>query len=148
MFKKRKHKKLSQIDTLIGESTDINGNMSFRGGLRIDGNVTGNIHAIDNDHATLTLSEHGSVEGEIKAPHLIINGSITGDVYSTEYVELASHAKIQGNVYYNLLEMAVGAEVNGQLIHVESDDSEVLNVEHDVIDDREELKLSNEKEKK
>lgn len=143
MFKKRTHKKLTQIDTLIGENTQINGDMSFRGGLRIDGKVTGNIHADNDDRATLTLSHQGTIEGETRAPHLIINGSILGDIYSTSHLELASHAKIQGDVYYNLLEMAVGSEVNGQLIHLENEEDDVLNVEHDAIDNDKDLKLAN-----
>jgi cytoskeletal protein CcmA (bactofilin family) len=129
MFKKDKVKnKSSRIDTLIGQGTVVNGDISFSGGLRIDGNVNGSIYTDNDDSAVLTLSEQGHIKGEVKVPNLIINGSITGDVYSTLHVELAPKAKVQGNVYYRLLEMSMGAEVNGQLIHMAEDDKEMTNI--------------------
>jgi len=141
MFKKSKYKnKRSQIDTLIGQETHIQGDISFSGGLRIDGSVIGNVHATGSGSSTLTLSDHGRLEGEIKVPNVILNGSIKGDVYASEYIELASDAKIQGNVYYRLLDMAVGSEVNGQLIHLAEDDN-VLNLAHEEIDDKDDLRL-------
>ena len=76
----------------------------------------------------LTLSEQGQIKGEVKVPNLIINGSITGDVYSSSHVELAPKAKIKGNVYYRLLEISMGAEVNGQLIHMAEDDKTMANI--------------------
>ena len=131
MFKKKPQNKSSRIDTLIGQGTLINGDICFSGGLRIDGSVKGNIYTENDDSAVLTLSEQGSIEGEVKVPNLIINGSITGDVYTTSHVELAPKAKIKGNVYYRLLEMSMGAEVNGQLIHLAEGDNAILNVEHE-----------------
>ena len=84
MFRKDKPKtKSSRIDTLIGRGTEINGDISFTGGLRIDGSVNGTIYTQNDDSAVLTLSEQGQIKGEIKVPNLIINGSITGDVYSS-----------------------------------------------------------------
>jgi cytoskeletal protein CcmA (bactofilin family) len=134
MFKKRKPKvRSNRIDTLIGQGTEIMGNICFSGGLRIDGSVSGNIYTLDDDAAVLTLSERGIIQGEIKVPNLIINGTITGNVYSTSHVELAPKAKIKGNVYYRLLEMSMGAEVNGQLIHME-DDAELTNIQFDAVD--------------
>tara|TARA_R110001606_G_scaffold346892_3_gene495963 strand:+ start:79873 stop:80310 length:438 start_codon:yes stop_codon:yes gene_type:complete len=143
MFKKDKSKtKSSRIDTLIGQGTEINGDISFTGGIRIDGNVNGNIYAESGDSAVLTLSEQGHIKGEIKVPNLIINGSITGDVYSTSHVELAPKAKIKGNVYYRLLEMSMGAEVNGQLIHMSEDDKEMTNIEFEAVNDAPKLDLT------
>jgi len=143
MFKKDKPKnKSSRIDTLIGGGTEINGNISFSGGLRIDGNVNGNIYTDNDDSAVLTLSEQGHIKGEIKVPNLIINGSITGDVFSTLHVELAPKAKIKGNVYYRLLEMSMGAEVNGQLIHMTEDDKEMVNIEYEAVNDPPKLDLT------
>ena len=80
---KRPNTKSSRIDTLIGRDTEINGDISFTGGLRIDGTVNGTIYTQNDDSAVLTLSEQGKIKGEIKVPNLIINGSITGDVYSS-----------------------------------------------------------------
>jgi len=135
MFKKSKPKvKSNRIDTLVGQGTEIMGNICFSGGLRIDGSVNGNIYTLDDDAAVLTLSGHGIFQGEIKVPNLIINGTITGNVYSASHVELAPKAKIKGNVYYRLLEMSMGAEVNGQLIHMEDDDTELTNIEFDAVD--------------
>jgi len=130
MFRKDKPKtKSSRIDTLIGLGTEINGDISFTGGLRIDGSVNGTIYTQNDDSAVLTLSEQGQINGEVKVPNLIINGSITGDVYSSSHVELAPKAKIKGNVYYRLLEISMGAEVNGQLIHMAEDDKTMANIE-------------------
>jgi cytoskeletal protein CcmA (bactofilin family) len=65
----------------------------------------------------LVLSEQGSIEGEIRVPYIVINGQVVGDIYASESVELAQHARITGNVYYNRIEVAMGAEVNGSLVH-------------------------------
>ncbi len=136
MFKKGKNKaKSTHIDTLIGQYTHIKGDVSFSGGLRVDGSIAGNISAAGDNDSVLTLSEQGSIEGEIKVPHLIINGSISGNVYATEHVELAPQAKVQGNVYYHLLEMAMGAEVNGQLIRMTEKDDSILDLDHNVVEE-------------
>lgn len=139
--KKKKAIKATRIDTLIGQHTHIKGNISFSGGLRIDGSVAGNINATGDAESVLTLSEQGNLEGEIRVPNLVINGSITGDVYASVHVELASKAKIKGNVYYHLLEMAMGCEVNGQLIHVSEKNQNLLNVEHNLIEEDDTFQL-------
>jgi len=134
MFKKDNPKnKSSHIDTLIGRGTEIKGDIKFSGGLRIDGSVTGNIYAENDESSVLTLSEQGRIEGEIKVPNLIINGAITGNLYATKHVELAPKAKIKGNVYYHLLEMSMGAEVNGQLIHMTKDNDNIVDVTHETL---------------
>lgn len=143
MFKKDKVKtKSSRIDTLIGQGTEVNGDLRFSGGLRIDGRINGNIYTENKESAVLTLSEHGIIQGEIKVSNLVINGTITGNVYSTSHVELAPKAKIQGNVYYRLLEMSMGAEVNGQLIHMTEDDKGISNIEHETVNDVPKLDLT------
>ncbi len=132
MFKKDKKKKAARLDTLVGHNTRITGDILFNGGLRIDGHVEGNIVAPDDSDAVFTLSEQGQIEGEVRAPNLLINGAISGNVYSSQYIELAPKARINGNVYYHLLEMAIGAEVNGQLIHINKDnDDDILDLPHD-----------------
>ncbi|MDT8311208.1 MAG: polymer-forming cytoskeletal protein [Methylophaga sp.] len=143
MFSKHKHQKVrkaSRIDTLIGENTHIKGDIHFSGGLRIDGAVTGNIIADQDEAAMLTLSEKGRVQGEIHVSNQLINGRVNGHIYASEHVELAEKAQINGNVFYHLLEMAMGAEVNGQLVHV-SEEDRVLNVNHDS-NDNENLQLT------
>ena len=116
MFGKKKIKS-AQIDTLIGKNTTVKGDLHYRGGLHIEGKVQGNLIADANDKTVLIVSEKGFVEGDVKGPVIILNGTIEGDVYSTATLEMAQHAKVKGNVYYNLLEMEVGAKVNGSLIH-------------------------------
>ncbi|NQZ52738.1 MAG: polymer-forming cytoskeletal protein [Piscirickettsiaceae bacterium] len=136
MFNKGKNKaKSTRLDTLIGQYTHIKGDISFSGGLRVDGSIAGNISAAGDNDSVLTLSEQGSIEGEVKVPHIIINGSISGNVYATEHVELAPQAKVRGNVYYHLLEMAMGAEVNGQLIRMTEKNDNILDLDHEIIED-------------
>jgi cytoskeletal protein CcmA (bactofilin family) len=142
MFNRKKNKASSvRIDTLIGENTRISGNIDFTGGLKIDGHVAGNLSAAPDSKSVLTLSEHGSIEGEVRVPHLVINGPITGHVYALEHVELAPKAKIKGNVYYRMLEMEMGAEVNGQLIHITDDNAAILDLSHESNDAQDSLHL-------
>ena len=116
MFGKKKIRS-TQIDTLIGKNTVVKGDVYYRGGLHIEGKVQGNLIAENQEKTVLIVSEKGCVEGDVKGPIIILNGQIDGDVYSTSTLEMARHAKVKGNVYYNLLEMEVGAQVNGSLIH-------------------------------
>lgn len=113
----KKKSRPARVNTLIGQQTEVRGDVHFSGGLHIDGKVIGNVLAEDDDHAMLTLSEEGQVEGEIRVPTMTVNGTVKGDVYAQERIELAPRARIHGNVYYNLIEMAMGAEVNGNLVH-------------------------------
>ncbi|MAA66363.1 MAG: cell shape determination protein CcmA [Alteromonadaceae bacterium] len=105
------------FDTLISSKTSISGDVQFSGGLHVDGKVRGKIVAEDGADAILRISEIGEVEGDIVAPHVVINGTIRGDVYASAHLELAQKASIHGNVYYNLIQMAIGAAVNGNLVH-------------------------------
>jgi cytoskeletal protein CcmA (bactofilin family) len=107
----------SRIDCLIGAGTRIEGNVSFSGGLRIDGEVRGNIVAEDGKPGTLVVSEQARVEGEIRVPHIVINGVVVGPIHSAEYVELQAKANVTGDVHYNTLEMQLGAVVQGRLVH-------------------------------
>ena len=107
------------VETLIGAQTAIRGDISFKGGLHIDGLVSGSLVAEPASDAMLVLSETGTIEGEVRAPHVVINGTLRGDIYASERVELAAHARVTGNIYYKLLEMAAGAQVNGQIVREE-----------------------------
>ena len=119
MFGKGSQKvKATQIDTLIGSNTTIKGDLAFTGGLHVEGRVLGNISVTSADEkALLILNENGVIEGDVEVPNLVINGTVKGDLHANGHVELASKAKIHGNVYYNLVEMAVGAQINGNLVH-------------------------------
>ena len=119
MFGRRKKITSAKINTLIGKDTTVQGDIRFSGGLHVEGRVEGNvgIESEEQKKAVLILSENGVIEGEVWVPNMILNGTVEGDVHAAERLELASKAKVKGNVHYNLLEMAVGAEVNGNLVH-------------------------------
>lgn len=117
MFSKKHSKPQTQIDSLIGAGTTIEGNLNFSGGLRIDGQVNGSVVAAQGKPSTLVLSEHARVNGEVNVTHLVINGSISGPVFASEYMELQSKAKVNGDVHYATLEIQLGAIVDGRLIH-------------------------------
>ncbi len=123
MFSKKQSKPQNRIDSLIGAGTSINGNLCFSGGLRVDGEVNGNILAAPGKPSTLVLSEHGYVKGEIKVTHLVVNGVVEGPAHATEYLELQSKAKVIGDVYYKTLEIQLGAIVEGRLIHLANAES-------------------------
>jgi cytoskeletal protein CcmA (bactofilin family) len=126
MFGRKASKPQNRIDCLIGAGTRVEGNVIFSGGLRIDGQVCGSIVAEEGKPGTLVVSEQARVEGEIRAPHVVINGAVCGPVYSAEYVELQAKANVTGDVYYNTLEMQVGAVVQGRLVHEDSTKSEKI----------------------
>ena len=104
------------MDTLVGHNTIVTGDIQFQGGLHVDGRVQGNVGA-NEPGSRLSVSERGVIEGEVRVPELILNGTIKGDVHVSERLELGVHAKVEGNVYYNLIRMEAGATVNGKLVH-------------------------------
>jgi len=112
----------STIDSLIGKSTSIEGNVLFKGGLRIDGQVRGNVIADPSQVSMLVISEDAKVEGEVRVAHLVVNGEIVGPVFSSELLELQPKARISGDVHYCALEMHGGALVSGKLTHSHSDE--------------------------
>ncbi len=117
---RRKPGQSARVDTLIGRHVELRGDLLFSGGVHVDGKVCGNVHAIDDEPSSmLVLSRHGTIEGEIRVPHLLVNGLVVGDIYATDSVELAASARITGNVYYNRIEIAMGAEINGSLVHLD-----------------------------
>lgn len=107
----------STIDSLIGAATNIAGNVHFKGGLRIDGCVKGDVIADEDETSMLVISEHAKVEGEVRVAHLLVNGEIIGPVFSSELLELQPKARIIGDVHYKALEMHGGAVVSGKLTH-------------------------------
>ncbi len=119
MFGKSKVKKIkpNRVSTVIGQETEIHGNVLISGGLHIDGIIKGNVSAESGSGAILSLSELGTIEGDVYVPLVILNGTVKGNVFAAERIELAPNAKVAGNVTYKLIEMSVGAEVNGRLLH-------------------------------
>ncbi len=119
MFKRNRNSDpvRSTIDTLIGRTTRINGDVAFTGGFHLDGQVTGNVRAEPGATSVLSVSEHGCIEGSVDAPHVVLNGTVKGDIRARERVELGAKARVNGNVHYCVIEMAMGASINGKLIH-------------------------------
>ncbi len=130
MLGKGKNKKTTRMDTLVGPHSEVSGDIKFTGGLHIEGTIKGNVIAENDGKSLIQLSENGTIEGEVKAPFVVLNGVVIGDVHGGEHVELASKARVTGNVYYNLMEMAVGAEVNGKLVHTQIMDDVPLALGH------------------
>lgn len=122
---KKKPSRTAQIDSLIGQNTEIRGDVIFSGGLHVDGSIKGSVIAEEGEESLLTLSERGTIEGEVKVPNVVVNGTVIGDVHAPGHVELAAQARVHGNVYYSLIEMAMGAEVNGNLVHKSSNHSPI-----------------------
>jgi len=122
MFAKRKKRpaiELSKLSSLVAEDVEINGDLSFTGGIRIDGRIKGNVvaRAVDDQpRALLVLSEKGHIEGGVNCGDAVINGSVIGDLVVEHFLELQSNARVSGTIRYQHLQMDVGAEVRGQLI--------------------------------
>lgn len=109
-------KPCNTIDSLVGVKTDIKGDITFSGGLRIDGKIKGNITAKGDGNGTLVLSENAVVLGNVTVPHIIVNGTIKGNVRAAERIEVQHKGEITGDVYYKVIEMAMGAVINGSLL--------------------------------
>lgn len=106
----------SRIDCLIGAGTTIEGDITFTGGLRVDGRVRGNVAASDGKPGTLVLSEQAQIEGEVRVSHVVINGTLVGPIHAAEYIELQPKANVTGDVYYKTLEIQLGAVLQGRLV--------------------------------
>ena len=112
MFK-RKPNNSATIDTLIGAKTRINGDVEFAGGFHLDGYINGE----GAPDSFLSVSEQGCIEGSVFAPNVLLNGTVKGNIDAADRVELGARAKVLGNVAYTVIETAVGAQINGKLIH-------------------------------
>jgi len=108
--------KSGAADTLITMDTKITGDISFSGVLFVDGHIKGNVSAKEGHHSLLTIGANGHIEGEINVPQVVIYGYVKGDVHTSEHLNLQKESRVEGNVYYNLLEMAMGSSVNGKLV--------------------------------
>ena len=117
MFSKTVHKTQNRINSLIGADTKVEGNLAFTGGLRVDGEINGNVTAIGDQSSTLVISEQARIEGEITVSHLVVNGTVIGPLHSSDFLELQAKARVTGDVEYNTIEMHLGAVVQGRLIH-------------------------------
>ncbi len=113
----KKQRRHTVVDTLVGSNSKINGDVHFQGGCHIDGTVKGNVTADPDSESALSISDIGNIDGGVTVPYIVLNGIVRGDVFANKRVELGPTARVIGNVYYNLIEMAIGAEINGKLVH-------------------------------
>ena len=113
----KKQRKHTVVETLVGANTKLNGDLHFQGGCHIDGTVNGNVMADPDSESALSISDAGNVDGGVTVPYVVLNGIVRGDLFASQRVELGPTARVIGNVYYNLIEMAIGAEINGKLVH-------------------------------
>lgn len=116
MFKQKQTKKTG-VGTLIGPATRINGDLEFTGGLHVDGCINGNVTGDANLSTFLSVSQQGAIEGSVIAPNVMLDGTVKGDIDAAERIELGTNACVWGNVYYTIIETAVGAQIKGKLIH-------------------------------
>lgn len=130
MLSKKKMRSM-KIDTLIGSGARMEGNIYFREVLHVESEVQGNIISESKDKSLLILAEKGVIKGDVVGSMVIINGTVEGDIYASGTLELARHAKVQGSVYYNLLEVEVGAQVNGSLHYKTAEQISDINVNAD-----------------
>lgn len=105
------------IDNVIGATARIEGNVYFSNCLRLEGSISGNVVALSDRVGTLVVSERARVEGDVRAPHIVISGSITGTIYATEMLELQASSRVKGDVHYKSITMHHGALVEGRLVH-------------------------------
>ena len=114
--KEKTSKPVETIDTLIGSGSVLQGDLEFTGGLRVDGHIRGPISAQDSNNGTLVLSESGVIEGDVNVPHVVVNGTVKGNISSKGHVELQANAKVDGDIHYKAVEMELGAVLNGSLV--------------------------------
>ena len=113
----KKQRRHTVVDTLVGANTKVSGDINFEGGCHVDGTVKGSVSADNESNSALSVSEDGTIEGGVTVPYVVLHGIVRGDVFASQRVELGPTARVIGNVYYNLIEMAIGAEINGKLVH-------------------------------
>ena len=109
----------ARIDTLIGKAARVLGDVEFQGGLHLDGRIIGAVRSDESRESTLSVSESGHIEGAVQVPNVVLNGSIQGDIHAIERVVLGATARVEGNVYYGVIEMTLGAQIIGKLVRLE-----------------------------
>ena len=107
-----------KVDTLIHRSVIVHGDLEFAGGLHVDGRIAGNVRADPDIRSLLSMSETGRVDGSVEASSVVLNGAVMGDIRASERVVLGATARVHGNVYYGVIEMALGAEISGKLVRL------------------------------
>jgi cytoskeletal protein CcmA (bactofilin family) len=120
----RDSRRSSRIDILIGKTARIQGDVDFSGGLHLDGQVTGNVRADGEGESSLSVSDTGCIDGSVIAPTVLLDGTVRGDIHARTRLVLGPHAKVQGDVYYGVIETSLGAEILGRLVPLSAAPSE------------------------
>ena len=120
MFNKTS-KPQNRIDSLIGATTRIEGNVDFSGGLSVDGMVRGSVSALAEQPVTRVVTADARIDREEQAPHIVVDGTIHGPVHATESLELQAGSRVKGDVYYKSIEIHQGAVVEGRLVYHEAE---------------------------
>jgi cytoskeletal protein CcmA (bactofilin family) len=120
MFGRRKQTS-TRIDTLLGKTATLNGDLEFSGGLHLDGRVNGNVFSNATDGGALSVSESGFIEGNVQVTNIVMNGTVNGDMHAADRLVLGGSARVNGNVHYGVIEMAPGAVITGKLIPLGKD---------------------------
>jgi cytoskeletal protein CcmA (bactofilin family) len=107
----------SNNHTLISRGTRLVGDLHFSGDLQLEGHVVGNIIAEESKDSKLVIADTGIVEGEIRAPVIVVNGRVDGNIHASRHLELAKKGMVTGNIHYNAIEIVNGARINGNLIN-------------------------------
>src|SRR5215469_9433929 len=111
-----------RLDTLIARSVRVHGDLEFAGGLHLDGQVAGDVRADPQTPASLSISDTGSIEGSVQVTDLVLHGAVRGDIVARGRVVLGASARVEGNVYYGVIEMTLGAQITGKLVRLESNE--------------------------
>ena len=106
----------TRIDTLLGKTATLNGDLEFSGGLHLDGRVNGNVSSNATDGGALSVSESGFIEGNVEVTNIVMNGTVNGDMHARDRLVLGGSARVNGNVHYGVIEMAPGAVITGKLV--------------------------------
>lgn len=118
MFARESKPKNPRIETLVAKSVRVHGDFDFSGGLHLDGHIAGNVRAPQDSGSTLSVSEHGCIEGAVEVPNVVLNGKVNGDIRACERLVLGARASVLGNVSYGVIEMSLGAQIKGKLVQL------------------------------
>jgi cytoskeletal protein CcmA (bactofilin family) len=118
--------KPARVDTLIGKTSRVHGDLEFAGGLHLDGSIAGNVRADPSQDSSLSVSETGFIEGNVEAGSVMLNGTVRGDILAKGRVVMGATARVQGNVYYGVIEMSLGAQIMGKLTRLSEKAGEPL----------------------
>jgi cytoskeletal protein CcmA (bactofilin family) len=110
--------KQARIDTLIGKAARVTGDVEFAGGLHLDGSIIGNVRSDQAPASTLSVSAGASIEGTVDVPNVRLDGTVKGDIHAPGRVILGATARVEGNLYYGVIEMTLGAQIMGKLTQV------------------------------